>query len=594
MLDRMNELTQHAPHAGTLFLQKVSGDISGRREAENDVNAAKGSERTMYGYVPVSGCPHPKQCQVVMVLRNEATEESAYNVMKMYGLDDLAEDKNFLLLFPNPTEDGWNVTDDPARESDIDFLIRCFGILKGSELGVSGFNGMIFYIAASPQASELLMTMAAKRPLNVPAMMIGGFTPGYEIPADALGIETAAWVSCNDRAANYFKWSNGIQTDPVPVTEHTVKYYGKNPNVRLLVSSDHIDTALIRLAWEELFSETRRWQNDTYGCYQERTNFTEKGFVGHVKDSSLGVNGGFPHTWYEYIPPQLRGTDEKVPLLFYFHGGGCVPLYGAEQSDWHRVADKENFIVVYPEASAKNTWNVWNDKELPYSDKDFFLALIDHMDEVHPIDRTRIYVSGFSMGGMMSNAMACSLPNVIAAAAPCNAYQEGYFASYGALVGNMGKGGGAYDPGETVLGYKGEPSDTRKTADARKELYDYRMPVIQTSGLIDGRWPIPGDRDSRVLCFNYWKRYNNIPVTPVTESPYESGLTADVNEYLGDDERFLHHAWKSEDEGHPFLYELFLAKRMPHALDIRTTGYLWKFLKKFRRAEDGRLIIEED
>ncbi|MBR5065917.1 MAG: hypothetical protein IKX09_06685, partial [Oscillospiraceae bacterium] len=331
MLDRMNELTQHAPHAGTLFLQKVSGDISGRREAENEANAARGSERTMYGYVPVSGCPHPKQCQVVMVLRNEASEESAYKVMKMYGLDDLAEDRNFLLLFPNPTEDGWNTTDDPARESDIDFLIRCFGILKGSELGVSGFNGMVFYIAASPQASGLLMTMAAKRPLNVPAMMIGAFTPDYEIPADALGVETAAWVSCNDRAANYFKWSNGTQ-EAVQVTENTVKYYGKNPNVRLLVSNDHIDTALIRLAWEELFSETRRWQNDTYGCYQKRTNFTEKGFVGHVKDTSLGVNNGFPHTWYEYIPPQLRGTDEKVPLLFYFHGGSCVPLYGAEQS----------------------------------------------------------------------------------------------------------------------------------------------------------------------------------------------------------------------------------------------------------------------
>ena len=154
MLDRMNELTQYAPHAGTLFLQKVSGDISGRREAENEANAARGSERTMYGYVPVSGCPHPKQCQVVMVLRNEASEESAYKVMKMYGLDDLAEDRNFLLLFPNPTEDGWNTTDDPSRESDIDFLIRCFGILKGSELGVSGFNGMVFYIAASPQASR--------------------------------------------------------------------------------------------------------------------------------------------------------------------------------------------------------------------------------------------------------------------------------------------------------------------------------------------------------------------------------------------------------------------------------------------------------
>lgn len=93
-----------------------------------------------------------------------------------------------------------------------------------------------------------------------------------------------------------------------------------------------------------------------------------------------------------------------------------MPLYGAEQSDWHEVADRENFIVVYPEASQNNMWNAWDDRgNLRYSDRELFMALIEHMKQVHPIDETRIYVSGFSMGGMMSNAMACSLPEVVAA-----------------------------------------------------------------------------------------------------------------------------------------------------------------------------------
>ena len=586
----MNELTQHAPHAGTLFLQKVKGDLSGRWEPENEADAKAGADRSMYGYVPKSGCPHPKQCQVLMVLRNSDTEESAYEVMKELKLDELAEDRNFLLLFPNPTADGWNYTADSSRDSDIDFLVRCFGILKGSELGVSGFNGMTFYLSTTPEASAMMMTMAALQPLNVPAMMIDGFPQGYEIPADALGIETAAWVSRNDPAANYLKWCNGTETEAERVDETTVKYYGKNPNVRLLVSTDSINPESVRTAWEELFSETRRWQNDTYGCYQKRTNFTERGFVGHVKDTSLGVNNGFAHTWYEYIPPQLRGTQDKVPLLFNFHGGGCVPLYCAEQSDWHEVADREGFIVVFPEASANNTWNAWNDTDLPFSDKDFFLALIEHMDTVHPIDRTRIYVSGFSMGGMMSNAMACSLPDVISAAAPCNAFQEGYFANFKALVKNMGKGT-KYDPAESAAG-ENEPSDTKKTADRKKAEKDYRVPVIQVSGLIDGNWPVTSENDSRVRCFNYWKEYNHIPVTPLPEkTPYESGLIADVNEYLGDDERFLHHAWFSDDPKGVSLYELFLTKRCPHALDIRTTTYLWQFLKKFSRDENGDLHI---
>ena len=585
MVDKMNALIQHSKYEGTLFLQPVAGDISGRREAENNAVAGAGQERTMYAYAPKSGCPHPKQCQVLMVLRDGTDEASAKAVMEKYHLDALAEGKNFLLLFPNPVGQGWNYNDDAGCENDMDYLVRCFGVLKGSELGVSGFNGMVFYLADSETASAMLMTMAAKKPLNVPAMMIGAFPQEYAIPADALNVEVAAFVSDNAAAAAYIQAANGVSSEET--VDGVTTYFGKNPNCRLLVTDRPIDAQTVAIAWERLFSESRRWQNDTYGCYQKRTNFTEKGFVGHVKDTSLGCNDGYGQTWYEYIPPQLRGTQEKVPLLFYFHGGGCVPLYGAEQSDWHEIADKENFIVVYPEASQKNMWNAWDDKTLlRYSDKAFFLALIEHMKQVHPIDESRIYVSGFSMGGMMSNAMACSLPNVVAAAAPCNAFNEGYFSSYAIMDARLKK------PGEKISMLSQEPSETRKAADAKKTSFDYIVPVIQTAGLIDGMWPIDSAEDPRLKTFDYWKAYNHLHTEPfVQNQSNESGITSDEQCYEGEDERFLHHSWHNA-EGDS-LYELLLAKRCPHALDIRTHYYTWKFLKKFSRNPDGTLHIEK-
>ena len=94
------------------------------------------------------------------------------------------------------------------------------------------------------------------------------------------------------------------------------------------------------------------------------------------------------------------------------------------------------------------------------------------------------------------------------------------------------------------------------------------------------------------MTFDYWKAYNNIPVEPFAQdNSTESGLKADETWYDGADERFLHHRWFSRDEGSPALYELFLAKRMPHALDIRTARYAWEFLKKFSRNPDGSLSI---
>ena len=70
----------------------------------------------------------------------------------------------------------------------------------------------------------------------------------------------------------------------------------------------------------------------------------------------------------DHIPPQLRGTTEKVPLVFYFHGVNCVPLYGAEQSGWHDIADRENFILIYPAPAKSKCWNIY---DLPNMPSDF-------------------------------------------------------------------------------------------------------------------------------------------------------------------------------------------------------------------------------
>ena len=586
MNDKMNELVQLSPYSGTLYLEKVSGETSKKIEHENDVKAGNGSDRTMYAYAPKSGCPDPKQGQVLMVLRDESDEASAAALMEKLELDKLAEDKNFLLLFPNPPEDGWNYTADPNQENDMDFLVRCFGALRTSKVGVNGFNGMIFYLATTQESSALMMTMAALKPMNVPAMMIKEFPAEYTIPENALNVEVAAWVSRNEAAAEYIKNANGISQEKIE--DNVVMHYGTNPNVRLIVSDCGINKETVQQAWEKLFSESRRWQNDTHGTYQKRTNFTQRGFTAHVKDSSLGVNNDFAHTWYEYIPPQLRGTEEKVPLVFYFHGVNCVPLYGAEQSNWHDIADRENLIVVYPAPAQNKAWNIHNDPALP-SDFEFVLALIEHMKKVHPIDETRVYITGFSMGGMMTHALASVYPDVFAAAAPCNAFDFAYFKSPRSTYAGVVKG---VNP--NVLD---EVSNQHVMADQKRAELDYRMPMFQNAGYDDGLiglWPVEENtKDVRVQTIERWKMINNIPVENAFDATALSGLSADENFYEDEQQRFFHQRWRSVDKGMPVLYELMTVKRMPHALLPVQIEYAWNFIKKFQRLPGGVLKINE-
>lgn len=122
MNDTMNEITAFSPFGGRLVLEEVKGAQERANVPENSIETKAGDDRSMYVYVPASGCPDAKQTQVVMFLRDGADEASAQAAMQEYGLDALAEKEHFVLAFPNPRQSGWSERD----AEDMDYLSRCF------------------------------------------------------------------------------------------------------------------------------------------------------------------------------------------------------------------------------------------------------------------------------------------------------------------------------------------------------------------------------------------------------------------------------------------------------------------------------------
>jgi MYXO-CTERM domain-containing protein len=118
-----------------------------------------------------------------------------------------------------------------------------------------------------------------------------------------------------------------------------------------------------------------------------------------------------------YVP---KGLDAP-PLLISLHGRGIPASWNqGGMMKFEPIADREKFIVVYPEALNDLNWDLGGT-----SDIDFVLQIIDDMSEQHGIDRNRVYASGFSMGGMFSHTLACRIPDKIAAIAPGNGYPLG-------------------------------------------------------------------------------------------------------------------------------------------------------------------------
>ena len=118
-----------------------------------------------------------------------------------------------------------------------------------------------------------------------------------------------------------------------------------------------------------------------------------------------------------YVP---AGID-KPPLLISLHGMGIGA--GWNQSGMMKfepIADREKFIVVYPEADQDLKWDLSGTHDI-----DFILKIIDDMSAQYDIDLNRVYASGFSMGGMFSYTLACKIPEKIAAIAPGDGYPLG-------------------------------------------------------------------------------------------------------------------------------------------------------------------------
>lgn len=116
-------------------------------------------------------------------------------------------------------------------------------------------------------------------------------------------------------------------------------------------------------------------------------------------------------TYYLHTP--LAATH-PTPLVVALHGSGMQGKEMAEKTALNKLADREGFIVVYPDG-LRQKWNVSG--KAPEDNVQFVHDLIGEMQRIRAIDPHRIYVVGLSNGGILAQKLACQNPDQIAAIA---------------------------------------------------------------------------------------------------------------------------------------------------------------------------------
>jgi poly(3-hydroxybutyrate) depolymerase len=146
---------------------------------------------------------------------------------------------------------------------------------------------------------------------------------------------------------------------------------------------------------------------------------------------------------YQYHLPQGSSCGTTgLPVVLFLHGGNGS-ANGIRQELGYGSSDRNCFIYVFPEGARGMGGGVWNAgdciglpqgsgyigpttspgcgyglDQIGVNDIHYFTALLDDLKPRTGFDSSRVYASGWSLGGGMTHRLACELSNRITAIAP--------------------------------------------------------------------------------------------------------------------------------------------------------------------------------
>jgi polyhydroxybutyrate depolymerase len=152
-------------------------------------------------------------------------------------------------------------------------------------------------------------------------------------------------------------------------------------------------------------------------------------FTSGVQHANLTVDG-LKRTYRLYVPPSLN-PNQPAPLVVVLNG---CPGTGDEMADltsFDTMATTGGFVAVYPDPTPDSSadpsnllegcWNAGtccgDASRHAVDDVTFIRHLLDRLTTDSRIDKTRVFATGVSSGGMMAYRLACQLSDRIVAAA---------------------------------------------------------------------------------------------------------------------------------------------------------------------------------
>lgn len=304
------------------------------------------------------------------------------------------------------------------------------------------------------------------------------------------------------------------------------------------------------------------------------TNSVKSGAAARSRDymDSVVVDG-VSRSFMVHLPPGYNGT-RALPVVMAFHGLGMnsTMMYGL--TGFTGLADRKNFIVVFPNSAAGRFQDGLAQGP---DDVSFVRAMLDKLQRSLSVDSKRIYACGISNGGYFTQLLALAMPERIAAC--------------GVVAATLTSGAQAYaggGRGVPIVFFEGVDDPLLPWGDGRnKDLGKLGEALgISSLGSIDSPLAKMGGLNSVPDTINFWTSNNHAPasaqVTALPDRAPGDGTRVEMHSYGSGASQVL--LYRIEGGGHtwPGALNIKAVSGISGNIsqDIDATELMWDFFSR--------------
>jgi poly(3-hydroxybutyrate) depolymerase len=405
-----------------------------------------GVQREYWVYVPEDFAEFrrydPKDLPLVVILHPDGMDGEAYAQQSAWTR--LAEERNFIAVFPSADTGQWHAGRDAAGMHDDAQFVE--DVTDAARTEWKSFE-VFTYIVGEGSGAAVANTIAATEAVKYAGVAsLGGAAPSTLWHDPEAGLDSthmAIWQVVVGQRPNaheaaqikYWKQQNGVagRTTTSAGFGRGPTYVSKNPDnalaqVRLThvrKTSDLRTLAVVRAVYDVLFRPTLRFadRDSTVGTLVRYQSARDLGLREY-----RATLAGYERRWYVYLPKRYKWLTRhgaELPVVFAFHGRNGSSRYVAQQTQWDGVAEDRGFIAVFPQSDpppgTSPTANLGFSGSLDPANGDvaMTLGILDDLDRRFAVDSRRVFLTGTSQGAAFTNRLAVQYPERFAGIAPC-------------------------------------------------------------------------------------------------------------------------------------------------------------------------------